>query len=424
MYELFLIIATVMFIGLSIALSILLSSKENLQLQKNTCLYATPTNVNMCDPDMKISCEWGFQWIYYLQNIITPGKGSTEPLEIIGYIIPIGCTNSMCLAIVIIQYSYGTGTTRITGRKMGLKFIIPGEKFSINIKEKGISYSISRSPESLLVTIPDLKHIGALQIFDGVSGMCPQGNNGYVRSGPNIHDTAYSCSFLRTTVIERISAKNIGFGYGEFVKGTFPPNNSSKSCCNSNLHPPLLKLAAAKFPNHSVPTLQSNPNLAGWHCFYFHMNINEQKVDVQACRSRWKNQNGDPYSRMNVIYDQNCANRKWCECYDFSNNKCPNGSSTAVQWDENTITSWTSPQSNVKYNIGYTVYVPKNSNAVCGGTDDNFWKIQAVPEFKDAEVLDGLTKYSWFGTTKLFLVHPDGNKEPVGNGITEVFKFS
>jgi len=53
-----------------------------------------------------------------------------------------------------------------------------------------------------------------------------------------------------------------------------------------------------------------------------------------------------------------------------------------------------------------------------GKNVDQFWKIKAVPVVEDAEVLNGLTKYSWFGTTKLFL-----EGKAVGVGITEVFKF-
>ena len=65
----------------------------------------------MCDNEMKIDCNYGFQWVYYLQNIYD-GDNSI-PFELIGYILPFCNSNSKkCNAIGMIQYSYGYGSNR------------------------------------------------------------------------------------------------------------------------------------------------------------------------------------------------------------------------------------------------------------------------------------------------------------------------
>ena len=56
-----------------------------------------------------------------------------------------------------------------------------------------------------------------------------------------MHDTAYSCSFLRTVATvptaaagnDGSSAAVIGTGYGEFVKGTFPANPAATTTIGS-----------------------------------------------------------------------------------------------------------------------------------------------------------------------------------------------
>lgn len=392
-----LIISILIILILNIILSIHITKKEKFSnsVTPMICNVATSPNQNMCDINMKVSCKWGFQWIYYLQNI---NQGDTTiPLEIIGYILPSKCNAKPCMCIGMIQYSFGFGQNRISGKKINMFELIEDSQFKIEIDD----FKIERKQNFLDITIPPLKTFSNIQIYDNSSELCPQGDNGFVQSGPSNLDTAYSCSFLHT--ICKNNNKQIGIGYGEFVKGTFPPKHTN-TCCHQ------LVLTNRMLTN----SLGADPNLAGWHCFYLHFTYNNTQYDVQACRSKWKNMDGDPYSRMNVIFNGKCNNHLWCEC---ANANCK--TDTAVQWDQNDITSWTSPNSGKTYEIGFTLYVPKTNSAQCGDINtDNFFEIKAVPNRENAEVLDGLTKYAWFGTTTLYY-----KNQKVGVGITEVFKF-
>ena len=334
----------------------------NIFVNGNTCKCAYKPNKNMCDNDMKISCDYGFQWVYYLQNIYDKEYG-TIPFEIIGYILPI-CNNkyytnkyytNKCYAIGMIQYSYGYGNNRKSQKiinPISFDIYIP---FTLQLKHNNNMYEIYRLNNSLVVNLPD---IGKLTILDG-RGLYPQGKKsfGYVKSGPGICDTAYSCSYIRTKIFSM--NKQIGIGYGEFVKGTFMKNNK---------------------------------NLINWHCFYFHFEISfNEKYDIQACRSKWKNMKNDPYARMQIVYPN--GSHKWYEGIN------------SVKWTREII-YWTSPITNQTYQIGFQIYIPY------------IGYITTKPVNNNSEILNGLVKYSWIGSTKIYF-----KQQLVGIGITEVFQF-
>ena len=201
----------------------------------HSCNCAYKPNKNMCDNEMKISCDYGFQWIYYLQNIYNHEYG-TVPFEIIGYILPTcNIHKYKCYAMGIIQYSYGYGNNRKSQKIINPILFDISIPFSLELTHKNQIYSIYRYNDSLIVKFPN---IGEFVIFDG-RGLYPQGKNsfGYVKSGSDVCDTAYSCSYIQTKIFSM--NKQIGIGYGEFVKGTFMKNN------------------------------RNNKNLINWHCFYF-----------------------------------------------------------------------------------------------------------------------------------------------------------
>jgi hypothetical protein len=376
---------------------ICITSKNVEKFKLTGCRCATKPLGNQCDNNMLINCEWGFQWIYYLQNIYYDNNGIciTIPLEIIGYVLPISCQalQNTCYAIGMIQYSYGIDDpsnkiTRKSDRKIGLISYKPESPFSITLKDEfKSSWSIKRdniNPKSLKIILP----IGEYTIQDG-RGLYPQGarNDGFVKSGPNLCDTAYSCSYLRTIIKQKNN--KIGIGYGEFVKGTFPPKKSQNLCCTHRKANIIKSLLINK-------NTDTNKNILNWHCFYLHFNEGLYKnIDVQACRTTWKGKTDDPYARMQIAYPNknNKKVRKWVE------------GKNAVKWQN--LQSWTSPTTNIKYEIGFRLFIPEIG-----------W-IKSIPIFKNAEVTNGLTKYSWFGTTKLLK-----NNKQIGIGITEIFHFS
>ena len=105
--------------------------------------------------------------------------------------------------------------------------------------------------------------IASFKIRDGASPLTGQGLHGFVQSGPAPCDTAVSCSLLRTRVFDATGTKEIGMGYGEYIRGSLAP------------------------PDGTVDTNHAFGHAAtpGWHCFYMHLLRTSPALDIQACRS-------------------------------------------------------------------------------------------------------------------------------------------
>jgi len=379
---------------------------------------ATPSTPR-CDLAFQMTCEFTYQWIYYLQDVCAasdPECASPLPLQIIGMALIPACNlgaSKLCVAEAFIQWSYGVSPTkRLGGARAGGALVKTGHAFSLTLAEKGApSWTIVRDAARGVLAVNLTTDDGAPLRFEIADdrGMSPQGNDGYVKSGFGACDTAYSCSFLRTTLRQVDAATPDaavrGVGYGEWVHGTMPPQNASVLLAPKQN---ALALAPSNAPRNAPTPPPNATTSTGWHCFYLHLTTANGTADLDMCHSH--NPAMAQFQRVQMLTPN--GTRVWAEGPGAAQ-------ATPLRW-------WTSAATNATFAVVWRVHVPPPLD---------MW-VLATPVRDDQEVIIGNASngsaFSFYdGATTLTAessssssVLVGGGGEKIGFGITEVFNFT
>ena len=311
---------------------------------------ATPSTPR-CDLAFQMTCEFTYQWIYYLQDVCAasdPECASPLPLQIIGMALIPACNlgaSKLCVAEAFIQWSYGVSPTkRLGGARAGGALVKTGHAFSLTLAEKGApSWTIVRDAARGVLAVNLTTDDGAPLRFEIADdrGMSPQGNDGYVKSGFGACDTAYSCSFLRTTLRQVDAATPAaaarGVGYGEWVHGTMPPQNASVLLAPKQN---ALALAPSNAPRNAPTPPPNATTSTGWHCFYLHLTTANGTADLDMCHSH--NPAMAQFQRVQMLTPN--GTRVWAEGPGAAQ-------ATPLRW-------WTSAATNATFAVVWRVHVP------------------------------------------------------------------